>query len=303
MADRYAFQSPFSRDSGSTPWFTIGSVGVTTTAAISGLAFAGLLLLAIERNFGPVGSALILNDSALFGGQIWRLFTWPVAVVDSQQIFGQFLSAVFFFSIGSQMESRLGRRSFTSLIAISTVIPAVLGAVVAPVSTAGVYASGLSVLFLGVAVGFAASAPHAKSFFGIPFWVLVAGILGISILQDLANGNMPMLVMHISASALGLTYMRSIGYAPDVAWAPSVPLPTALTGQSTTQTTRPSKRSRKKSAASSSHLRSVPTYAASEAEIDSLLDQVSEHGIDSLTKQQKQTLERHSQEMRKRRES
>ena len=52
-------------------------------------------------------------------------------------------------------------------------------------------------------------------------------------------------------------------------------------------------------------LRSVPTgpaASASDAEIDALLEQVSEEGVGSLTKQQKQILERHSKELRKRRD-
>ncbi len=46
----------------------------------------------------------------------------------------------------------------------------------------------------------------------------------------------------------------------------------------------------------------MPTPPASEAEIDALLDQVNELGLDSLTRQQKATLERHAREMRRRRD-
>jgi len=42
---------------------------------------------------------------------------------------------------------------------------------------------------------------------------------------------------------------------------------------------------------------------ASDAEIDALLDQVNEQGMNSLTKEQKATLKRHSEEMRRRREN
>jgi hypothetical protein len=305
MADRYAFQSPFSRGSGSTPWFTIGSVGVTTTVAISGMSIIGLFVLAIEQNSGPIGSALVLTDDAIFGGQLWRLFTWPIAIISSRQLFGQFLSAIFFFSIGTQMEMRLGRRAYTWMIGLITVVPAVLGSLVAAISNFGVFETGLSVLFLGVAVGFAASMPHARSFFNIPFWVLVAVIFGITILGDLADGNMPALVMHLTAGALGLVVVKSLGYAPEVEWAPSIPLPASMTSEGSTpsvsskRTKRPKKAKKSKG---STHLRSVPSSTASEAEIDSLLDQVNEQGLDSLTKQQKATLERHAKEMRKRRD-
>lgn len=281
----------------------LGSVGVTTTVAISGLAVIGLFVLAIEQNGGPVGSALILTDDALFGGQIWRLITWPVAIVSSRQLFGQFLSALFFFSIGTQIEMRLGRRAYTWMIGLITLIPAVLAVFVGRLTDIGVIETGLSVLFLGVAVAFGAAQPNARSFFGIPFWILVAVIFGITILGDLADGNLPALVMHLTAAALGLVLIRSMGYAPDVPWAPQIPLPSAMTGEGVATAPRKTKRSRKRKAAKSSgHLRSVPTGSASEAEIDALLDQVNEQGLDSLTKQQKQTLERHAEEMRRRRD-
>lgn len=307
MADRYSFQSPFSRGAGSHPWFMLGSVPVTTSTLVSGLAILGLFLLAIEGNGGPVGMGLILTDSALSGAQIWRMITYPVAIVISDQMFGQFLSAVFFFMIGSQMEGQLGRRAFAWLAGLCTVLPAILGALVANLSDFGVFSTGLSVMFLGVAVAFAAANPSAKSFFGIPFWILVAVIFGITVLQDLADKNVPSLVMHFSSALVGITLIRSLGFAPTVDWAPSVPLPSIISGSPGTPAPRAASprrgKAKKKKSSSASHLQAVPTATASEAEIDALLDQVSDQGIDSLTKQQKQTLERHSKEMRKRRDS
>jgi len=280
----------------------LGSVGVTTTVAISGLALISLLVLAVEQNGGPIGSALVLTDGALFRGQIWRLVTWPIAIVSSTQIFGQFLSAVFFFMIGGQLEGQLGRRAYTWLVGLITVVPAILGSVVASLTDIGAILTGLSVLFLGVAVAFAAARPEARSFFGIPFWILVAVIFVLTCLQDLANGNTPSLVMHITSAALGLVLIASMGHAPTLDWAPTVSLPGAMTTQGASRPPKAKKRPRK-SKASSGHLRAVPTAtAASEAEIDALLDQVSDQGIESLTKQQKQTLERHAKEMRKRRD-
>jgi len=310
MADRYAFQSPFSRGAGATPWFTLGSLPVTTSVFVSGLAIIGLFVLAIEGNAGPVGTRLILTDDALLGGQIWRLFTYPIAIVSSQQLFGQFLSAIFFYFIGTQMESQIGRRAFTWLVGIVTVLPAIVGSLVATLSDFGVFSTGLRVMFLGVAVAFAAANMKARSFFGIPFWVLVAVIFGLQVLGDLADGNAPSLAMIVTSAALGLVGIRSLGFAPDLTWAPSMPLPGSITDPSTPSQTRSSSPKKKrfgrkaKKNSGASHLQAVPQpSSASEAEIDALLDQVSEQGMGSLTKKQKQTLERHAKEMRKRRDS
>lgn len=305
MADRYAFQSPFSRGAGANPWFMLGNLPVTTTVFISGLSIIGLFVLAIEGNGGPIGTGLILTNDALFGGHIWRLVTYPVAIISSNQLFGQLLSAVFFYFIGTQMESQIGRRAFTSLALMVTIVPALLGSVVA-LSGVNVFASGLTVMFLGIAVAFAAANLKARSFFGIPFWVLVAVIFALQVLGDLADQNWPSLAMNVSSAAIGLVGIRSLGFAPDLTWAPAIPLPGLVADASTPAPTKKkrSKRFGRKSKAGTSHLQSVPPVVpkASEAEIDALLDQVSEHGIGSLSKQQKQALERHSKEMRKRRD-
>lgn len=307
MADRYAFQSPFSRGAGSNPWFMLGNLAVTTSVFVSGLAIIGLFVLAVEGNGGPVGSGLILTDSALFGGQIWRLVTYPIAIISSQQLFGQFLSAVFFFFIGTQMESQIGRRAFAWLVGATTVLPAILGALIATISDFGVFSTGLRVMFLGVAVAFAAANTKARSFFGIPFWVLVAVIFGLEVLSNLADQNFPALVMAVTSAAVGLVGIRSLGFAPELTWAPAIPLPGAIaetSAPSQPRSTKPKKFGRKKKAAKGrANLQSVPPpTSASEAEIDALLDQVSDQGMGSLSKQQKQMLERHAKEMRKRRD-
>ena len=308
MADRYAFQSPFSRGAGSDPWFMLGNVAVTTTVLVSGLAIIGLFLLAIEGNGGPVSSALVLTDSALFGGQIWRLVTYPIAIISSQQLFGQFLSAIFFYFIGTQMEGQIGRRAFAWLVGLTTLVPAIFGALIATISEFGVFSTGLRVMFMGVAVGFAAANIKARSFFGIPFWVLVAVIFGLEVLGNLADQNVPALVMIVTSAAIGLVFVRSLGFAPDLTWAPAIPLPGGISDSSapaSTSSPKPKKLRRKAKKKGRGNLQSVPTptSSASDAEIDALLDQVSEHGVGSLSKQQKQMLERHAKEMRKRRDS
>lgn len=297
MADRYAFQSPFSRGSGSDPWFTVGSLAVTTTVAVSALGLFGVLLVVIEGGYGVISEALLLDNSAITGGQVWRFITWPIP--PASDFFWALLGLIFFFLIGSQFEGLLGRRAFTSLIVAIVVIPAVIATVVGVLFDDDVPTFGLGMIFLGVAAGFAASMPQARSFFGIPFWVVVAFFFFIQFLQLLTLRSLPGLVMLTSTAFIGLVMTRSLGFS-NVQWIPSVALPSIVTGTATSapKKSRPAKRRSKGKA----DLRAVPTASTSEAEIDALLDQVNEQGLDSLTKKQKQTLERHAKEMRKRRD-
>ncbi len=308
MADRYSFQSPFSRGSGGDPWFTVGSIAVNTTTFITGMGLIGILLTVVEQGGGAITSWLTLSRSAITGGQVWRFVTYPIPP-DSQFLWA-LLGLLFFYMIGGQFEALLGRRAFTSLVATIIVVPAILGVLTGLLTGISIVSLGLSLPFLGIACGFAAANPQARSFFNIPFWALIAFFFVVQLLTFLTVGSLPAIVMLVSTAAIGLIMTRSLGFS-GVEWIPMVSLPNAMTGQgapsppraSKTSRSRRSRKSRK--AKGASHLQSVPapTSRASEAEIDALLDQVSEHGMESLSKDQKQTLERHAQEMRKRRES
>ena len=300
MADRYAFQSPFSRGAGSDPWFTVGSMAFTTTMIVTALGLLGILAVVVEGGFGVVGQGLQLQPEAITRGQVWRFITYPIP--PNAGFFWALLGLVFFFLIGSQFESLLGRKPYAGLIAALVLIPGILGAVIAVLTGAdSIIPFGLSTLFLGVAAGFSAAMPQARSFFGIPFWGVVVFIFVIRILEFITLRSLVGLVMILSAGFVGLVVTRSLGFST-VEWIPSIGLPGSMTGNSAPSTSKPKrKRSRSKG---KGNLRSVPAAptAQSDAEIDSLLDQVNEQGIDSLSKQQRQALERHAKEMRKRRD-
>lgn len=310
MADRYAFQSPFSRGAGSDPWFTVGNVPVTTTVAATALGVLGILLLVVEGTMRPITGNLVLSRDAILGGQVWRFFTHTIPPADD--FFWALLGLIFFYMIGSQFESMMGRRAFTGLFMTLLLVPAILGVATALLVGQNVSSFGLSIIFLGIAAGFAAAMPQAKSFFGIPFWVLVAFIFVVQLLSVLTTRRLPDLVILVTTGLISLVVTRSLGFS-NVEWIPAVKLPTLISGDpnaaSQPTSTKPKKRSKRfgrKKKSGGAPLRSVPTgdaaSSASEAEIDALLDQVSEQGMGSLSKQQKQALERHAKEMRKRRD-
>lgn len=299
MADRYAFQSPFSQGSGSDPWFIVGSVAVTTTVAITAFGLLGILLIVIEGGYGVISQALLLDNSAISGGQIWRFFTWPIP--PASDFFWALLGLIFFFLIGTQFESLLGRRAFTSLVGAMIIIPAVLGTLIGVLVSDQVPTFGLGMIFLGIAAGFSAAMPQARSFFGIPFWVIVGFFFFVQFLSLLALRSLPGIVMLTSTALIGLVMTRSLGFA-NVEWIPSVTLPSFVTGTSAAAPRARSVKKKTKKSKGRANLSAVPSASASEAEIDALLDQVNEQGLDSLSKKQKQTLERHAKEMRKRRD-
>ena len=173
------------------------------------------------------------------------------------------LGLVFFYMIGSQFESMVGRRGYTAMVVVLIVVPAVFGVLVGLGVGQGVPSFGLSLMFLGLAGGYAAAVPHAKSFFGIPFWVVVAAIFGLQILSLLISRNLPGIVMILTSGFIGLVMTRSLGFST-VEWIPEVPLPAMATGQNAAPSTpRPGKRkrSKKKSKRGAGHLQAVPNLS------------------------------------------
>lgn len=304
MADRYSFQSPFSRGPGGNPWFTVGSVGVNTTTFVTGLGVLGIFLTVIERGGGAITGWLTLSTRAISGGQLWRFLTHIIPT--GSNFFFALLGLLFFYMIGNQFEAMLGRRAYTGLVASLVIIPAFLGVLVAFILGGGVASSGLSLPFLGLAAGFSAAMPQARSFFNIPFWAVVAFIFVVQFLGLLTIASISGLVMLLTTGAIGLIMTRSLGFS-NVEWIPTVALPSAMTGepvQAAPKKARSAGRSKKRGKKSkrSGHLQSVPTGPVSEAEIDDLLDQVNAFGIDSLSKEQRKKLEAHAEQMRRRRE-
>lgn len=282
------------------PWFRIGNFDVTTTAFMVGAGFIWLFIWTAEGGLGPLSSALVFNTDDVLGGQIWRIVTWPLP--NGPGIW-PVLTLIILFMLGTQLESRMGRRPYTFLIGALVLIPALVSTVFGLITPfGGVYS--WNFVEIGVLIAFAAAFPTARFFFGIPAWALVGFFIGIQLLVLITERDTGGLIFFVVLVAVALIGVRSLGFADEVEWIPSIALPASLTGQ----TSRPTKaaKTKRSSRASKSHLTAVPSptdkvnEALNDREIDELLDQVSADGIDSLTKTQRKRLEEHSKRLRKR---
>ena len=203
----------------------------------------GLLGVIIRVASAQTAAALALTDRAILGGQVWRFVTYPFAF--GNDFFFGLLGLIFFYMIGNQFERLLGRTAFTSMIAAIIVVPAVLGALIALLTNTGIGAFGLSLPFLGIAAGFSAANPQARSFFNIPFWVIVAFFFVVQLLTALSAGQIASIVMLLATGGIGLVMTRSLGFS-NVEWIPTVALPGSVTGQGAPATPRQPKPSKRK---------------------------------------------------------
>jgi len=304
------------------PWFRVGKIDVDTTTFLSGLSVVFMFIWAAEgpgrviskwfwlvsRDFGFTGGSVL-------GGQLWRLVTWPIAYGPGPYGVDLFsvIVLVIFFLLGSQLEAAMGRRQYTIYLLLMTVIPAVLVTVYEAVTGTNGLITGLRDLEFGVFVGFAVRYPTARFWPGIPAWIMAAVFIGIEFLRDVGNRDDHSLIVLFAIVGTSALALRALGFAEEADWIPKLPLPAALTGVTPqraastggarSSTSKRKKRGRGKLTAVPSPPVNAPRRELTkleEAEMDAILDQVSEHGMDSLTSEQRSRLEEHSKRLRRR---
>jgi len=293
MAGRFSYSSPESRYGG-TPWFKLGDIDVGTAVLVSAACVLSMLVWALSPE---ALEPLVLDASAVRSGQIWRLITWPFA--NSPSIWTVITIAIFWY-FGRELEGLLGRNRFAWFLVILTVVPAIVATVL------GLDVAGLDYLQLGVFLVFLGEHPTARFFFNIPGWVIGAVIVGLQVLQLVGsrNGN-GLIFLGVLLVTAGLA-ARSFGLATQLPWIPKLPMPGSGARRS------PSKRRRSDGTSTKTRSRDTvvegpwsappvapsPDAAAAQAELDVLLDKISESGLDSLSADEKRRLNELSKRLR-----
>jgi len=288
------------------PWFRVGTVDVNTTVFVVGAGVLSMLVWAIEGPARSISKYLVLDDRVM-SGQVWRLFTWPFA---NQPDFWTLILFAVFFMLGSQLESAMGRRQFAMYLLLLTVIPGAIATLFGVLTGADGAVWGLRPLELGVLVAFGVRYPTARFWPGVPAWGIAGFFVALELLQSVGNRNGYAVVLLLAIVAVAILGLRAMGFADEAHWIPKLPLPASMggevqpaAGRRPASTSRRKKRGRAKLSVAPPPASSAPRKELSrleEAEMDSILDQVSERGMDSLTPQQRQRLEDHSKRLRRR---
>ena len=294
MSGRFSYSSPQSRYGGK-PWFKVGDIDVGTAVLVAGVCVLSMFVWAIDTS---ALRPLVLDASAVRSGQIWRLITWPLANAPD---LWQIITIAIFWYFGRELEGLLGRNRFAWFLGILTVVPAIVGALV------GLDVFGLDYLELGVFVVFIAEHPTARFFFNIPGWVIGAVIVTLQFLQLLGARNGAGLIFLLVLLATAGLAARSFGLATELPWIPKIPMPGAGVQRSPRAQTRGSSGRTTKARGRPSVIEgpwAAPTAApspdatAAQAELDVLLDKISEHGLESLDADEKRRLNELSKRLR-----
>jgi membrane associated rhomboid family serine protease len=305
MAGRFSFSVPERRNAGD-PWFRIGTLEVTTTVLVVLLCVVGMFIRAISLD---AWLRLVLFPDLVRDGEVWRIITWPVA---NEAGLWPVITLAIFWYFGREIEGLLGRVRFGVLLLILAVLPGLVGTAV------DLPQAGLRPIELAVFLVFVAEYPYIRFFFGIPAWAIGAVFLGIEVLQLLGDRNEEGIIFLFVTIAAAAITTRSMGLLSSLPWIPAIPIgrSSAKRRSSRKRSGRSSKKrggggevvagpwpSSRPGPSSSSRLPQPPPTAehlADQAELDSLLDKISDRGMDGLTSEEKRRLNELSKRMRNR---
>jgi len=299
MAGRFSYSSPESRYGG-TPWFKVGDIDVGTSVLVAGACVLSMFVWAIDAS---LLEPLVLDASAVRGGQIWRLATWPFANAPD---FWTIITIAIFWYFGRELEGLLGRNRFAWFLVILAVVPAIFATLL------DLNVAGLEYLELGIFMVFIAEHPTARFFFNIPGWVIGAVIVGLQVLQLVGTRDGAGLVFLLVLLATAALAARSFGLATQLAFIPKLPLPGSGAERSSSKRRKGGKggkggkstkaRSRQTVVegpwAAPSPTQPSPDAVAAQIELDGLLDKISAGGLDSLSSDEKRRLNELSKRLR-----
>ncbi|MDO8362579.1 MAG: rhomboid family intramembrane serine protease [Actinomycetota bacterium] len=276
MPGRYQFSLPErpSRDG----WFRVGQLDVTTTALLVGLGVISMFVYAIGGADGPIFDLYFIAPFVR-DGEIWRLVTWPIANPPTR--IWVLLTLAFFWFVGHRVEETIGRKRFTIMISLMTVVPAAVVSLFDLTAATGI-AYGLSILAIALLVIFAFDSPNAVWFFNIPLWVVASVFVLLDVLQYLGDRFFGAMLVELGAILVGTVTARQFGMLNDLAFIPR------FVGQRGT-----AKHKRRKSGAGPTVVAgpwaaAEPAHtAADQTELDHLLDKISAKGMDSLSRAEK----------------
>jgi membrane associated rhomboid family serine protease len=216
-------------------------------------------------------------EQGIFGLQLWRVVTYQFLHAGLFHILVNMLVLYFF---GPLMEQWWGSRRFLAFYLLCGISGAILMTILAPllplISTRDMLVGASGSIF-GILIGGAMLFPHQRVMLLIPpipmsLRTLAFVLLGITALQLIAGANSGGNAAHLGGAALGFLFVKNPRWLD---WADTVSTPAAK-GRVKQKFAEVQKAQRQRE----------------DQEVDRILDKVKEHGIQSLTKQEKKTLSR-----------
>lgn len=250
-------------------WFKIGRLQVTSTIGVVLIGAVGMLAWVFNTNLPNV---LLYAPQYLSSGEVWRVFTWPLA--DGISLWS-ILNLVLLWYFGRDLEATLGKVKMAWLYG-GIWLALTLATSATGIALAGAYAAGLDLVQLTILLLWIAEYPTRRFLFNIPAWVFGAVIVGLQVLQYIGYRMWPMLVNLLLSLILVAIVARALGLLSQYAWIPGA-------GSSRPRAPKAHKPTRAQQRAHSRKL-------SDDERMDELLDKINAQGLHSLTKQERAEL-------------
>ncbi len=261
------------------PWFRLGRLEVSTSALVGLIGVASGLVYVIVPD---VWQLLYFYPSLVADGQAWRIATWPLA-----NTVWVVLTALILWYFGRDLERLIGRYRMLWLIVgawagltIASTLVSLMPALIGPPL------AGLDLIEFAILLLWIAEYPARPFFFGIPAWIFGAAIVALQALSMIAARNFGGLLSLVFSLALVAVMARRFGLLSAYDWIPGKPAVRTSAPPRTRHVPR-------------SQVRQEQRRASDREQLDALLDQINDHGIQSLTDAQRKELMRLRDRLRK----
>jgi membrane associated rhomboid family serine protease len=263
----------WSRSGNNGPLFWLGDQPIYTTGVLIALHSLAFVLAALAQATGLSASLFELalsTRSVLEEGKVWQIVTYPWL---HRLSYWFPLEMLMLYWFGQEVEKSLGRQRYLLLYASLIVFPALLIVGVSWLNPAwDIMVSGSDTMHFSLFVAFAALFPSAELMFGINAKWFALTLVTIQSLILLAQHSVPGLLMQWSSIALALAFTR-------------VPLPEISWGKIRWWF-------RKRFGKIQVPKKDDSPRETGNESIDAILDKIAKSGIHSLTKAEREALER-----------
>lgn len=240
------------------------------------------VIMAMDQGEGSLLHKLKFTYSNLWeSGYIWTLFTYLGLNTPS---ISTLFSAFILWRLGTELETYLGRSVFVRFLVFLAIISPLTLSVIGLLTPTGKELSSLYLVSWGVLAGFATLHPNARFSIliaTVPAWGLAAFFFVFNLLRLLPQRDWAEILLFITSTLAALAFI-SFQQGRWTFQLPKAPLPTA-------PTPRRSQMSGKGVPA--------PKNQSFQGTVDDLLDKISQKGMHSLSKEERDFLHRESKKL------
>lgn len=277
----FGFAGGGARENWKPPLFRIGQVPITITGLVILLEVIGMLVVVALP--AQMNSLVYFDPAEFLSGAVWQVVSYPFFEPPSILLL---VGLYFFYLFGSQVENALDRSSYVRLLIAVTLTPPVVVVLAHLLSVPGMLI-GSHLPHLAVFVAAIAMMPNAPTmFFGFPIKWLAVAFVGIALLQFLMMRNFGGCIALVSVVYLAIWWMKQAGHVSQWGVVEDVMGPRASRSRKRKKSPTKKKRVYEKK------LKPRSKVASSKSkDVDRILDKINEHGLHSLTEEERKLLQ------------